>query len=430
MRASGGVMEIAGLGKRVQIFVDEADSLRGRSLYLAILETLRGEGAAGATVTRGIAGFGSHSRIHTARLADLASPLPIVITWVDAPDRIERLLPTICGMVREGLVTVEDVQVAKYTHRDLPALRSSLTVGDLMTREVASVQQDTPLGSIVEALIDRDFRAVPVVNLDGQVAGIITNTDLVERGELPARLELLAAMDSGDREAAIASAGARTAQDVMTRLPIVIRPTAPVEQAVQLMLTEGLKRLPVIDEQGHLVGMLSRADVLRSLGEGFPLPENGGQGAGLVPTIVSDVMTRHVPAVRADARLAEVLDAVVSTRLNRAVVIDEQGRVKGVISDADLLKRLDPRLRSGVLGALMRRGRLVPEQAAHTTAAELMTAPALTVAPDTPIDQAARRMVDARRKVLPIVDTDGTLLGIVDRAHLLGAVSDLAEGAE
>jgi CBS domain-containing protein len=132
--------------------------------------------------------------------------------------------------------------------------------------------------------------------------------------------------------------------------------------------------------------------------------------------------------VREDARLAEVLDVVVSTRLNRAVVIDAQGHVKGVISDADLLQRLNPRLRSGVLGALMRRGRLVPDEAARTTAAELMTAPALTVAPDTPIEEAARRMVEARRKILPIIDADGTLLGIVDRAHLLGAVRDLSGG--
>src|SRR6266536_471849 len=142
-------MEIAGLGKRVQIFVDETDTLKGRSLYLAILEALRVEGAAGATVTRGIAGFGSHSRIHTARLADLASPRPIVITWIDAPDRVERLLPAICEMVREGLVTVEDVQVAKYTHRDLPALRPTLNVGDVMTRNVATVEAHTPLANVV-----------------------------------------------------------------------------------------------------------------------------------------------------------------------------------------------------------------------------------------------------------------------------------------
>lgn len=420
-------MDIAGLGKRVQIYIDEADTVRGRSLYLAILEMLRAEGAAGATVTRGIAGFGSHSRIHTTRLVDVVSPLPLVITWIDAPDRVERLLPTICGMVREGLVTVEEVQVAKYTHRDLPALRPTLTVGEVMTRDVTSVRIDTPVAAVVDALIGRDFRAVPVVNANDHLVGIITNSDLVDRGGLSARLELLATMDAGDRQAVVAAAGANTAQDVMTRLPVIIRPSASLEQAVQLMLTEGHKRLPVIDEQRRVVGMISRADVLRSLGEGFPIPDNGEQPATAMPTVVGDVMTRNVPVVRESARIAEVLDAVVSTRLNRAVVIDEQGRVKGVVSDADLLERLNPRLRSGVLGALMRRGRLVPDEAARTTAAELMTAPALTVTPDTPIGPAARRMVEARRKVLPIVDADGLLLGIVDRAHLLGAVQEPRE---
>src|SRR6266536_1418858 len=306
-------MEIAGLGKRVQIFVDEGDHVRGRSLYQLILEALRAEGAAGATVTRGIAGFGSHSRIHTARLADLASPRPIVITWIDAPDRVERLLPSICEMVREGLVTVEDIQIAKYSHRDLPALRPSLSVGDVMTTTVATVQPDTPLANVIEALVNQDFRAVPVIEADGQLVGVITNSDLVERGGLPARVELLAVMEPDERQTVIVAAAPRTAADVMTRLPVVIRPTAPVEQAVQVMLTEGLKRLPVIDDQGHLVGIVSRADVLRALGEAFPMPEDRERPPAGTPTVVRDLMTRNIPAVREDARLAEVLDAVVST---------------------------------------------------------------------------------------------------------------------
>jgi CBS domain-containing protein len=155
------------------------------------------------------------------------------------------------------------------------------------------------------------------------------------------------------------------------------------------------------------------------------MPEHGERPASARPASVGDLMTRLVPVVREDARLAEVLDAVVSTRLNRAVVIDAQGRVTGVVSDADLLRRLNPRVRSGVLGALMRRGRLVPDEAARTTAAELLTAPALTVTPETPIGEAARRMIEARSKILPIVDGNGLLLGIVDRAHLLGAVRDV-----
>lgn len=414
-------MDIVGLGKRVQVFIDEGDSRHGKSLQMAILEKLREEGAAGATVTRGIAGFGAHSRIHTANLADIASPLPLVITWIDAPDRVERLLPTICGMVREGLITVEDVDIAKYSHRDLPAMRPSLSVADLMTRDVTAVDPRAPLGEIVDLLIGRDFRSVPVVDQDGRLIGIITNGDLVERGGLPARLELLGAMDATARREAVALAGPRTAAEVMTPDPVVIGPDEPVERASELMLSHGLKRLPVVDAGGRLVGVMSRADLLRALGESYPAPESGTAAPIGAPVVVGDVMSRHAPVVREDARLAEVLDVVVSTRLNRAVVIDAGGRVKGVVSDADVLRRLDPRTRSGLLGALMRRGRTVPEEAAHATAAEIMTTPALTVAPDTPIDEAARRMVEARRKVLPIVDQQGVLLGIVDRAHLLAA---------
>jgi CBS domain-containing protein len=130
-------------------------------------------------------------------------------------------------------------------------------------------------------------------------------------------------------------------------------------------------------------------------------------------------MTRHVPVVRESARLAEVLDVVISTRLNRAVVIDEQGHVKGIISDADVMQRLDPHARTGVLGALMGRNRAIPEAVARTTAAELMRTPPVTVPAQTPVEEAARTMIAARRKVLPIVDEHGVLVGVVDRAHLL-----------
>jgi CBS domain-containing protein len=414
-------MDIVGLGKRVQIYIDEGDHVRGRSIYQTILETLHAEGAAGATVIRGIAGFGTHSRIHTARLADIASPLPLVITWIDAPDRVERLLPAICGLVREGLITVEDVQVAKYSHRDLPAVRPSLSVGEVMTREVATVNPDTPLPEVVELLIDRDFRAVPVIEPGGRLVGIITNGDLVERGGVPARLELLAAMDTGARTAAIAAARDRRAGEVMTTALIAIAPDEPLEAAAGLMVARGLKRLPVVDKRSRLVGVISRADLLRALGEGYPVPESAEPTQPGEPVVVGDIMRRHAPVVREQARLAEVLDTVISTRLNRAVVIDSEGRVSGIISDADVLRRLDPRQRAGLLGALMHRGRVVPEAAARITAADMMTSPVLTSTPGTPIADAARRMVEARRKVLPIVDERGVLLGIIDRADLLHA---------
>ena len=416
-------MRIAGLGKRVQIFIDEGDNDDGLSRYWTILEKLRAEGAAGATVVRGIAGFGAHSRIHSARLADLVSPLPLVVIWVDAPDRVERLLPAICEMVPEGLVTVEDVEIARFAHRDPGAMGPSLSVGDIMARDVATVRPETPLSDVVELLVGREFRSAPVVRDDGRLIGIVTNSDLVERGGLPARVELLGAMEAVDRRAAVVALPRRTAAQIMTPDPTVIAPEAPVGRAVQLMAERRLKRLPVVDAGGRLVGNLSRVDLLRGLGESYPAPEHAEAAPNPRPVVVGDIMTQYVPVVRETAQLPEVLDVVVSTRLNRAVVVDAGGRVKGVLSDADVLRRLEPGSRPGLLEALMRHARAVPDEAAGVTAAEMVERTAVTATVSTSLAEAAQRMLDARHKVLPIVDEHGVLVGIVDRAHLLAAAA-------
>ena len=98
-------------GRRVQVFVGEADHVGHKPRYLAIVEHLRTHGAAGATVTRGIAGFGVHSRLHTASILDLSADLPTVVTWIDTPEEVERLLPHVLELAGSGIVTVEDVEV-------------------------------------------------------------------------------------------------------------------------------------------------------------------------------------------------------------------------------------------------------------------------------------------------------------------------------
>ena len=89
-------------------------------MYQALLETLKKEGLAGATVTRGVAGFGAHSRIHTAALLQLSEDLPLIIEVVDTPEQIEKGLAAIGPLIKEGLVTLHDVEIVKYTHRALP----------------------------------------------------------------------------------------------------------------------------------------------------------------------------------------------------------------------------------------------------------------------------------------------------------------------
>jgi uncharacterized protein len=107
-------MKLEGEGQLLRIFIGEGDRWHGKPLYEAIVERAREAGLAGTTVLRGLMGFGAKSRIHTAKVLRLSEDLPIVIEIVDAPEKIARVLPLLDDMVRDGMVTLERVQVIAY----------------------------------------------------------------------------------------------------------------------------------------------------------------------------------------------------------------------------------------------------------------------------------------------------------------------------
>jgi PII-like signaling protein len=98
----------------MRIFIGESDRWHHQPLYMALLERLRREGFAGATVFHGVAGFGANSVLHTASLLRLSEDLPVVIEVVDTEAQIEQLISITDEMVPEGLVTMEKVRVLKY----------------------------------------------------------------------------------------------------------------------------------------------------------------------------------------------------------------------------------------------------------------------------------------------------------------------------
>jgi hypothetical protein len=113
-------MKIEGEGQLLRIFVGENDRSDGKPLYEAILETVRKHGLAGATVLRGISGFGANSAIHTTKILRLSEDLPIVIEIVDKPEQIQEILPILDEMVTEGMITLEKVNIIAYRHNHRP----------------------------------------------------------------------------------------------------------------------------------------------------------------------------------------------------------------------------------------------------------------------------------------------------------------------
>ena len=109
-------MKLEGDAQLLRIFIGENDRHNGKPLYEQIVFRARELNMAGATVLRGILGFGAHSRVHSAKLLDISNDLPLVIEIVDTEEKIAKLMPFIDENVDEGLVTLEKVRVVKYRH--------------------------------------------------------------------------------------------------------------------------------------------------------------------------------------------------------------------------------------------------------------------------------------------------------------------------
>jgi CBS domain-containing protein/PII-like signaling protein len=419
----------SGRAKRVRIYVDEGQLYEHRPTAVAIVEFLRKEGAAGATVFRGSEGFGGSGEIHTARLVDINQKIPLVVEWIDTPEQVVRHLPSVKAMVKHGLITVDDTEVALSSSRPMRDVSRTLHTVDVMSRDIVSVRRDATVCQVVELLVGRRHRAVPVVE-EGIPIGIITNSDLLGRAGLTVRLELLPMLDTPQFHAEFKrlTDGGKTAELVMTPSPVSVALDTPLTQVAVLMVSRHLKRLPVVDGNGVIVGMISRLDLLRTVVQTFeqPLIEQRETGFS-VHAPVAESMRREVPTVFLDTPLPLVLQAVVSTRLNRCIVVDHKCRVRGKVTDAEVLERVTPSVRPGALLSVIHRLPFVHSQSDETrtdklatarVAADLMLETAMVRA-DAPLWEAIVSMLSGEHKIVAVVDAEDRLVGCLDRADIL-----------
>jgi CBS domain-containing protein len=136
---------------------------------------------------------------------------------------------------------------------------------------------------------------------------------------------------------------------------------------------------------------------------------------------VRTLMTHTVATARPDMGFKEIVDIMATERVSALPVVDPAGHVVGVVSEADLLHKLDPPADTERARLMSRRRRAAAAKAAGDAAADLMTAPVVTIGPDATAAAAARLMQEHQIKRLPVVDNDGRLVGIVSRRDLLAA---------
>jgi predicted transcriptional regulator len=209
--------------------------------------------------------------------------------------------------------------------------------------------------------------------------------------------------------------------DVMTQPVISVKKNENIGVATTRMVKFGLKRLPVVDDEGKLVGVISRLDILRQVAQvDFEAP------APQLPSdsirTVSDVMSVNIPMISQDDDLSLIIEKFSHSNSHRLIVVDSEGKAIGLISDSDVVARVHPEKRHGILDALRNIGK---PPAGKETAFDLMSPGPVTVPPDTFIVDALKTMLADARKWIVVVDEKGRPLGLVDRQMMLEAVIEL-----
>ena len=408
--------------QRLRIYVSESDRWRGMSLSITLLETLKSHGLAGATLFRGHAGFGAHSRVHTTSIETLSLDLPVVIEVIDVPEKISAALEYVYPMVSEGLITLDEVQIVKYTHRFLNPLPSDRLVSEVMTRQVVTFNPDLAVQAAWQQMLSSSIKVMPVVDGQKHVLGIVTDEDMLERAGINHRLSLAVRLDdeSLKKELQRLEDSTLRVKDVMSMPVSTVNDDQTLGMAAGRMVKEGLKRMPVVDHEGRLVGMLSRLDILRQATNKHPKAEPHRIPQGAART-VSDVMTGNIPMVGVDDNLGTIIDKFSQSNSNRLIVVDTEGKAVGLICDSDVVVRVQPEKRGSILEALRKIGK---PPAGKETAFDLMSTGPLTAPPDLPVVDAIGKMLAESRKWLVVVGGDGRPLGLVNRRILLESVAE------
>jgi PII-like signaling protein len=174
-----------GKAQALTIYLGESDQWQGQPLYVTIIHVLREHECAGATATRAVLGYGAGARLHEQRSWQWSSDASIVIQVIDQPDRLRRLLPQLQGMLSSGLMTLQEIEVLKYTHAHTRGLPTKLPVRQVMETSMTTVQPETPIATVLDLLLAAPFRALPVIDDHKRLLGIISTGDLMKAEVLP-----------------------------------------------------------------------------------------------------------------------------------------------------------------------------------------------------------------------------------------------------
>nr|WP_321467443.1 DUF190 domain-containing protein [uncultured Desulfobulbus sp.] len=410
--------------KAIEIFTNEEARCTNRPVVDAVLAYVRGlKIAARCTVTRGIAGCYESGEISTGRLEILSYNLPLQISIVVPEASCEQVLAGLDGLVCDGIIAVRDLAVVSHKTATTFFPRQ-LKVGDVMSSSPVCIKADKGLDQAATLLLSSIFTGLPVVDEKDGPVGVVTQGDLLNRGGLPLRLGLLAASGEDERTRVLAELAKKKVGEIMSTPAQTIEADQPLSKAVEVMLAKGLKRLPVVNKDGKLTGMLSRLDIFRAVMHETPDWQAFRAQKIEVGNLrtVRDILRRDTRTVTRETPIGQVIQIIDGNDIQCVAVVDDGGVLVGMIADSDLLHFFKPDPQG--LHALFARiahpfSPDLAQRIAQTTAGEVMRSQLRTASEHMLIEEAIALMTNEQLKRLPVIDDQGCFMGMISRDSLL-----------
>jgi H+/Cl- antiporter ClcA/CBS domain-containing protein len=304
----------------------------------------------------------------------------------------------------------------------LPALTGApehRLVRSVMSAHPVHILDSATVTTLVDVAVEAGVRTLPVVDSGGRLTGIVTDRDLARAGAAVS-LSHLRALPAQERDGLLTELAMQPVAAIMTTPVHTVGHTATLKDALLQLNRHKLKRLPVVDQVGHLVGIITRSDILREFTFFFATQRTAGdREAWQLPT--GSLPLEPMLTAPASTPLRVLLQLLQDDQLQRALLLDPDGQPAGFLSPLDLHTRLPSPLRTFSFEQLIAH----PDPLLDQMAAEFMTAPPLSVTASTPILSAAHLLLESQIKTLPVIDeTTGQMLGTLSRKLLLNVMTE------
>jgi CBS domain-containing protein len=407
----------------IRVYTSERARFEGKPLCQAIESYLRSlKIAARCVILRGSGGCYEGGESASSRIVELSYDLPLIVEIILPEAEAKSVLERLDAMVLDGVVALIPATVTSF-RSSASLVPRNLRVGDIMTRNPVCAHADFPVRSAAELLFDSGFKALPIVDLDKRCLGIITQGDLMARAGMPARLGLMRLLPERDREGWLLACEALRCGEVMTASPTSAKEEAKLADAIALMNRRKLKRMPVLDDEGRVVGVLARIDILRTIAMAKGLPSAHEPSSGeLYARYVEEIKDRDSLSLLGSVGLKSAIEALIASGEQRAAVVDGEGHLVGLITDRILLRALGGQIGGRFSLGIGRRARRAARPISGIMERNLKVATERMS-----VYEALGLMTEFGLKRVPVVDAEGRFRGMIRRDSILVAFSHLWE---